>query len=363
MTSKEIVPHRDGNHVATNLAALPPAVKGRISDLMVAFATASNGGVEKRQLLRLYAEVADSFPEAIVVTALDWLKFHNPRNPFHPTPQDVHETCVKVRESWRSRVTAYFGAGAEWPQRETDWQGRQLWALGAEPFCAGCAVPEQLVQEFLATWVADTSAADIAKIGRDRLSRIPAPCFGPTKRDQVLDCVVAIERAAAAAERERIYAAGLDPNLRRARADVLYSGLWDPAKPEAALIAEAKRRLAAEADTAARRERYRKATEDRASAHQREDVKAALVRMHAAQDVQDAGAWKKAADDYVQLLASYGAEPHPQFSLMMPARTAGRLMGVAIDTDILKATRNHDGDDELLASLERLSRKRSGGAA
>lgn len=327
MTGKEIV-LRQSSDVAIGGAAVPPAVRSGLADLMTAFATASQRDLDKPRLLRLYAEATRDFQADVVAAALQWLKLHNPRNPFHPTPQDLFEACENFRETWRSRVVAHFtGADAAWPQpiyfkRELPW--------GNPPLTDGCPVPARLVRELLATWLAeqgDKAVEPLAALGRERLGRIPSQCFVGGQLDKARDLIAEIERKRAEEERERAYVASLEPKLREARARVLRSGCWGPAKPETDLIAEAKKLLEADERNERFRGDLRQQEAARTAAHRQPSVQAATKRMWAAEDAQDEAAWLEAAQSYVAELAAFGAKPAVGFRLMMPLRVCGRIIG------------------------------------
>lgn len=229
MTGKELVPHRDTAMSATGGKTLLPAIKGRVADLMVSFATASTNNADRGTLMRLYAESVAAFPEAITVAALDWLKLHNPRNPFHPTPQDLFEACENFRQTWSARVVAYFtDATTQWPQpsyfakRELPW--------GSPPLHDGCPIPAHMVREFLAVWLADAGDEAVEKLadaGRGALHRVPAECFKGGQHNKILDLIAERERRAAAAELERSQLAAMKEAVAKLHAaDGLDNAAW-----------------------------------------------------------------------------------------------------------------------------------------
>lgn len=89
--------HRQSQALTTQ-AALSPAIKRGIGDLLIAFPAGSPAvqSEDRLRLLQIYAEACREFDEGVAEEALKHLKFHNPRNPFAPTPQDVREACQKV---------------------------------------------------------------------------------------------------------------------------------------------------------------------------------------------------------------------------------------------------------------------------
>src|SRR4051812_42129609 len=95
-----------GGRALTKIVAgnLPSEIANGIFDLLTAFATgARQEDAEKMRLLRIYGESIAGYDVAIALHALGWLLLHNPRNPYRPTPQDVHETCQNLIKEWRKR--------------------------------------------------------------------------------------------------------------------------------------------------------------------------------------------------------------------------------------------------------------------
>ena len=90
-------------------ANLPPAIANGIFDVLTAFAAGpQQDGRGQEAAVRIYGEAVAGFDPAVAEHAIGWLKLHNPRNPFRPTPQDVYETCEKLTQEWRERVLRHF---------------------------------------------------------------------------------------------------------------------------------------------------------------------------------------------------------------------------------------------------------------
>ena len=90
-------------------STVPARIQNSIKDLIVAFASGPvQSSADRVRQLRLYAAACDGFEMCIVSYVLQNLPFHNPRNPFLPTPQDVRELCDRVRNVWIRRVNGYF---------------------------------------------------------------------------------------------------------------------------------------------------------------------------------------------------------------------------------------------------------------
>src|SRR4029077_6460740 len=82
------------------IEALPATIKAGLKDLMVAFSGPTPEGDDRLTLVRIYADAASRFCPAIAEVAIERLRFHNPRNPFRPTPQDLFEHCEKTQKAW-----------------------------------------------------------------------------------------------------------------------------------------------------------------------------------------------------------------------------------------------------------------------
>lgn len=96
MTGRDLVVLRGREVTAAGAVALPAHIKGALSDLMTAFSTGAQRGLDKPRLLQMYADAIAGFDEAIALAALKRLLLHNPQNPFHPTPQTIYEACMAV---------------------------------------------------------------------------------------------------------------------------------------------------------------------------------------------------------------------------------------------------------------------------
>lgn len=72
-------------------------VRAAISDLLQAFAVAAKRDTDREIVMRrLYVEAITGFADDVVLRVLRHLVLHNPRNPFHPTAQDIREACTEA---------------------------------------------------------------------------------------------------------------------------------------------------------------------------------------------------------------------------------------------------------------------------
>lgn len=100
---------------------LPANVQSGITDLLIGFtAGAAQAPQDRVRALQIYAEAVEGFEIAVVDYALKRLRFHNPRNPFPPTPQDVFELCKNTRATWQRFLHRYYFQGDDWAKSE-DW--------------------------------------------------------------------------------------------------------------------------------------------------------------------------------------------------------------------------------------------------
>lgn len=173
--------------------SLPKPIASGILDLVAAFpAGAVPAADEKARLMRVYAKATDEYPEAVAVFALEWLQFHNPRNPFPPTPQDVYEMCAEVSRTWRHRVIKqFFGPDTyekfEWGENGYQLARKSALKWGPPPLSPGCLIPDQLVFEILREQTANKYQQDkLAEMDADRFARFPVEAFAVGVRDKIL---------------------------------------------------------------------------------------------------------------------------------------------------------------------------------
>jgi hypothetical protein len=183
----ELVPLTGG--AAAALPALPPSVAGGIEDLMVAFAAPTRDDEDTRRLLRIYVEAVSQFDVAIAESALRDLKFHNPRNPFRPTPQDVFEACEATAKKWSFAVEFYFLG-------DDDWRSD---LLGSAPLTAGCVIPDRIVKATLKAALHAMNASVyrrddyMCNMRLDRITKIPEEVFAEGQREEMMRMVASRE--------------------------------------------------------------------------------------------------------------------------------------------------------------------------
>jgi hypothetical protein len=121
-----------------------------LGDLLLAFTAGAGLTPQNRvRLFQLHLKAVEGHHPAVALAALDWLILNNPRNPFPPTPQDVAETCRRVKGTWFARLANYARTGV-W---ETVPSSASLaLPLGGPPDSSGddCLIPGDLARELLA---------------------------------------------------------------------------------------------------------------------------------------------------------------------------------------------------------------------
>jgi hypothetical protein len=113
----------------------------------------------------------------VVEETLRDLRFNNPRDPFPPSAQYVHEMCVKVDVNWRRRMLGYYfgkyGEVGHWHQ-----------AWGPAPDQSGFRVSAQTI----AKWVRDNGALpnSIIELSDEQFAALPEWIFGVGEREKIL---------------------------------------------------------------------------------------------------------------------------------------------------------------------------------
>ena len=177
----------------TGRELLPKAVDNGLKDLMIGFAAPAQVDDDKVRLVRLYHEAISDFDPAIAAAAIRRLKFHNPRNPFRPSPQDLFECCNKVQNAWNRAVAAYFLDDCRWG--EVVWRRNEGGIdLGSvPPLMPGCIIPDAIAIDALTRHIAirtgPGSYDPLETASGERLGMIPDECFPPGLRELTLAAI------------------------------------------------------------------------------------------------------------------------------------------------------------------------------
>jgi hypothetical protein len=164
-------------------AAVPAVVQIGINDLFLAFPAGVQQAPQDRiRAFQLYIEAVEGFERVVVEEALYELRFNNPRNPFPPSAQDVHERCAKVNAKWYKRVRSYYLGDAQYRYRGIGhWE--QEW--GAAPGQLGFCISEHTIVK----WVGGNgglSSNDIVELSDAQFAGLPDALFGPGDREKML---------------------------------------------------------------------------------------------------------------------------------------------------------------------------------
>jgi len=141
------------NAVATVTSkSVPLVIQNGIQDLLVGFQAGSSSqpADDRVRAMRIYARACSNFPDFIADLALKQLLFSNPRNPFAPTPQDVHELCESIVNAFQDAVCNFYIGSGSWGYSLYGMLRKKfVGPLGPNPEEHGCLVPENLVCEWL----------------------------------------------------------------------------------------------------------------------------------------------------------------------------------------------------------------------
>ena len=168
------------------VSSLPASIKTGLQDLMVAFpAGAQQGVADKRRLAQIYCEACGGHSRFIVEQSLKHLRFHNPRNPFAPTPQDVFELCNTMQKEWEATIGRYYFRGNIWAPRasyDSNYNLKKSFSTdyGEEPGAPGCIIPDDVIIEFLHTYLLkyeQMTLNHITSLSDEHFARLPKEIF------------------------------------------------------------------------------------------------------------------------------------------------------------------------------------------
>lgn len=241
---------------------VPPSINRGIREIM-AFPMVGTPDGDKILIIELYRKAVAGFETAVAKAALSHLVFHNPRNTptfsCPPTPQDVRETCTKIRSDWVTCLSGVY-LNDDDPSVSVFGSVRRHPHTG-RPGDTDCTIPPalmpKLLQEVLQAAMERNASTGqpsgvLVTMPAERFDRIPVGGFPPGLRDEL----VAIREAKADNEQqlmaERTYLQSLPPAVFRERHRVL---AWHYARREEGypdhvdawtedqIIAEVERRL------------------------------------------------------------------------------------------------------------------------
>lgn len=187
---------------STPVANLPFAIKSGLRDLMVAFpAGAQQDIADKGRLAQIYWEACAGNPSFVIEEALRHLKFHNPRNPFPPTPQDLFELCAKKTSNFEASLFLYYLQGYDWDGRSNPCGRNAMNQSGPEPGHVNCIIPPDFVTAYLEGQIAsdpDVVQSRLVDLPDDKFARFPRELL----TDQSYASLLALRERRVLAERE-----------------------------------------------------------------------------------------------------------------------------------------------------------------
>lgn len=158
--------------------SLPEEIRESLLDLLAAYtAGPQQPSNDKKRLVQVYSRSMSEQPQIVVLQALRHLLFHNPRNPFPPSPQDVFEICKKFGNACRAGIIQYYFSGEKWGLHSFDYS--LGFRAGAEPEQADCILTPDLVCTVLKSALdgSDYHYDDLARLPQDLFNRIPSAVF------------------------------------------------------------------------------------------------------------------------------------------------------------------------------------------
>ncbi|PPC84975.1 MAG: hypothetical protein CTY31_12300 [Hyphomicrobium sp.] len=133
-----------------NLDEARRAIAANIVALEIAFPAGRSRDKDERDVsAAIYMQAISGIEPAIVVHVLKALRYHNPRNPFPPTPQDVYESSNKTVGALRSAVLTYGSINYQWPPSSNELPRGWFANVGASLFEPTCIVSDALATTWL----------------------------------------------------------------------------------------------------------------------------------------------------------------------------------------------------------------------
>lgn len=192
LRTRTVVQSPSATGAIVSKTALTPAVQSGIKSLLVAFAVGPVQHEDDRiHLIRADAGAVDGFEIGVVQHVLGYLLYHNPRNPFRPSPQDVFELCeetTKVVRFFAARFQLLFVFGLNSPE-ENDvrdlaadhWDSK--W--GARPDEEGCIISRDSVMAEVRTIIQRHERA-LIRLPDEKFAAIPLDAFSDNYRNKII---------------------------------------------------------------------------------------------------------------------------------------------------------------------------------
>ena len=303
------------NHRAANLPTvaderkLPGPVVGAVRQLLLCYQT--GGAANERDydvVVSVYMEIVARFPPLVAEMAVKRLLVKNPRNPFRPSPQDVHDAMAKMMKSWEESVFSYLTTDSwiDWTRDETIFMKE----IGAPPLHPGCLIPDDIQRSFIKCFIDNGICHSRLLNGIDFDTRDQVDW--PKLTDEVFDRWP-VDLLKASGKHDEIIAAraARKANIAEARAE----REKEQARQEAhcAAVRKANEELEARQAAAEVERQQKRNEEDRklAEIEKHVDVAAAITRMDEARKARAPKKLETAYRDYVEALQEQGIPGGP----------------------------------------------------
>lgn len=179
-----------GGAVVDPAKPLTPVQRG-ITDLTIAFqAGVQRSDSDRVRGLQLYAEAVSGFHPAIIEATLRWLLLNNPRNPFAPTTQDVHEACQATQSNWLGEILEHFGlsrSGYTFGRYSTPASRPRGAPFGdIPPMTPGCPAPPDLVIDLLRRRLGLGFDDELRRMSETEFAALPFEALAPEHRQRLI---------------------------------------------------------------------------------------------------------------------------------------------------------------------------------
>lgn len=192
LQARTAVPSASATSPIVLKTALPPVVQSGIKNLFVAFSAGPVQHEDDRiRLIHAYAGAVDGFENGVVQYVLGHLLYHNPRNPFRPSPQDVLELCEETTKvvrffAARFQLLSTFGLASNdenktFRSAPDDWESK--W--GPRPGEEGCIIARSTVMAEVRT-IIERYERELVRLSDDKFQAIPTDAFPNGYREEIV---------------------------------------------------------------------------------------------------------------------------------------------------------------------------------
>lgn len=197
---------------------IPDSIEDGVKELYFAFADpGQKDDVGKAFTIKSYLRAIMGQHPSLVLWCLEHLILHNPRNPFRPSAQDVHEFIQKTDRRWNNAILGYFLEKSY--QEDVRWSGT---LDGPPSYDGACPLPTDMVVAALSRELSHSPPLrDLESLSDVRFARIPKPAFPGTLYQEVLARRAARKKRMKPLTELNEYLAGMDEDQREFRRLIL----------------------------------------------------------------------------------------------------------------------------------------------